>query len=275
MYTVSRTIEDGIERVTYTPHERRFETPILMQHGMWHGAWCWQGWQALFAEWGWQTIAISLPGHGGSPTQHPLRWCTLDYYLGFLQAQIERTQPAPVLMGHSMGGALIQWYLKHVGDHLPAYVLVAPWVSHSVVPDGLPLFLRVDPVGVLLQIATLQAHGYVRSPTSAARMLLSKRSIITPEALHAQLGGESALVMLQHNWPLWRPARPQAVRSPMLWLAGEADAVVSVNGLRRSAAYYGKDFVVIPGAAHNLMHEHNQHDTAQMIHDWLVRQHIS
>ena len=32
--------EDGIERTVYVPRERRFETPILMQHGTWHGAWC-------------------------------------------------------------------------------------------------------------------------------------------------------------------------------------------------------------------------------------------
>ena len=37
-YTVQHVIEDGIERIIYTPKERRFETPILMQHGMWHGA---------------------------------------------------------------------------------------------------------------------------------------------------------------------------------------------------------------------------------------------
>jgi len=53
-YDVQHTVENGIERVIYTPRQRRFETPILMQHGMWHSAWCWQHWQELFAEWGWE-----------------------------------------------------------------------------------------------------------------------------------------------------------------------------------------------------------------------------
>ena len=66
---VQTRVEDGIERVTYTPRERRFETPILMQHGMWHGAWCWRHWQELFAGWGWESHAFSLPGHAGSPAQ--------------------------------------------------------------------------------------------------------------------------------------------------------------------------------------------------------------
>ena len=119
-YTISHTVQDGIERIVYTPEVKRFEMPILMQHGMYHGAWCWQFWQELFAEWGWESIAISLPGHGQSPVQRPIRWCTLGYYLRFLAAEIERLQQRtfqrPILMGHSMGGALTQWVLKYVGD---------------------------------------------------------------------------------------------------------------------------------------------------------------
>lgn len=36
-----------------------------------------------------------------------------------------------MLIGHSMGGALTQWYLKY-GRSLPAAVLVAPWPSHAM-----------------------------------------------------------------------------------------------------------------------------------------------
>ncbi len=56
-YIRVHTIEDGIERIVYIPRKRRFDTPIVMQHGMWHGAWCWARWQELFAAWGWETHA--------------------------------------------------------------------------------------------------------------------------------------------------------------------------------------------------------------------------
>ena len=85
-YEISHTVQDGIERIVYTPQVKRSATPILMQHGMWHGAWCWEPWQELFAEWGWESVAFSLPGHGKSPTQRPIRWCTLGYYVKFLSA---------------------------------------------------------------------------------------------------------------------------------------------------------------------------------------------
>lgn len=50
-FSIERSSNNGIERIVYSPRQRRFETPILMQHGIWHGAWCWQPWQELFARW--------------------------------------------------------------------------------------------------------------------------------------------------------------------------------------------------------------------------------
>ena len=48
--TVTKTLKDGIEWISYRPAEKRHETPILFQHGMWHAAWCWQGWQEALAQ---------------------------------------------------------------------------------------------------------------------------------------------------------------------------------------------------------------------------------
>lgn len=266
-FEVYHTIEGGIERVMYLPKQRRFQTPLLMMHGMWHGAWCWQHWQALFAEWGWESHAFSLPGHAGSPVQRPIRWCTLDYYLRFLKAEVERLPRKPVLVGHSMGGALVQWYLKHVTDELPAIVMVASWVSHSSYADGFVRFVRIDPVGVLLTMLVGTATPYIRTPQQAAKKLISPQALYQPEELHARLGPESALVIIQHNPPFWFPAK--RVRAPMLWLAGECDAVVGIAAERRSAAYYQAEFRLVPAAAHNLMMEHNYQTTAEMIGKWL------
>ncbi len=265
-FFVQRSVEDGIERITYIPRQRRFETPIFMQHGMWHGAWCWQQWQELFAEWGWESHAISLPGHAGSPAKRPVYFCTLDYYLEFLKREIKRLARPPVLMGHSMGGALTQWYFKYVGDELPAAVLVAAWESHYVL-GGYPRFLKRDPLGVLLATLTCSANPFIRSPGRAAEMLISKGAVYTPEEFHARLSPESLWVMVQHNPPFWHP--PKRVRTPLLWVAGDMDATISVEAGRRSAAYYQADFVTVPDSAHDLMLEHSQRATAETIQNWL------
>jgi pimeloyl-ACP methyl ester carboxylesterase len=274
-YTICHSIEDGIERIVYTPKIRQHTTPIFMAHGMWHGAWCWQPWQALLAEKGWESIAYSLPGHGKSPTQRSLTTCTLGYYLAFLRAEIQRLPVKPVLMGHSMGGALSQWVLRYVTDELPAVVLVAPWVAHSAMFDDMPKLwemMKGDPLGMAMMFYQFNADAWVRTPQAAATKLLSQEAVVTPEELQRQLVGESALVLFQHNPPFWKPA--ENVKTPMLLLAGEQDAVLSVAALQKTAAHYRADFVSVPGAGHNLMMEKSYRETAFAIENWLANKHI-
>lgn len=269
-YTRHHTVEDGIERIVYTPKHRRFETPIVMQHGMWHGAWCWELWQTLFAEWGWETHAHSLPGHSRSALQRPIARCTLDYYLGFLKAEIDHLPRRPILIGHSMGGALTQWYLKFVADDLPAAVLVAPWTSHSMFGDGLVPLLAYDPIGLLQMLVAWDATPMVRdAPGSAVRFLVGPNAAMSLKVIQPKLGPESFTVLWQHNPPFWRP--PAHVNTPMLWLAGEEDPLIVEPAQQRSAAHYGATYIVAESARHSLMIEHNYRQTAQSIHDWLAQ----
>lgn len=265
-HTIHTALNQGIERISFIPTERRHQTPLLFIHGMWHGAWCWEGWQAQLADLGWESHAISLPGHAGSPVQRSLRWCTLQYYLGFVKREVDRLGRKPVLLGHSMGGALTQHYLKSVGDDLPAAVLVAPW-PYTNYPWGPLLFLRLDPAGSVLGALKLSAETYIRSPKNAAKLLLGPNSAVTPEWLHQRLNGESFIVMNQHMWPLWHA--PKQMKTPTMLLAGELDAVVPLAWEARTARRYGSELVVIPGAGHNLMHEKSSADTVRKIDSWL------
>jgi pimeloyl-ACP methyl ester carboxylesterase len=266
MYDIDRSLEDGIERIIYRPHQRRFATPIVMQHGLWHGAWCWQSWQAQLAQWGWESHAHSLPGHAGSPVQRPIRWCTLGYYLTFLQAEINRLPRKPVLMGHSMGGALAQMYLKGQDD-LPAAVLVAPWLSHSMVRPILRTIPR-DPVGFLRCLFDLTTAPLVRNPFRAAQMFIHDGAALTPQALHEQLGPESLWVLLQYNPPFWRPARQ--IKTPLLWLAGTADRLIPEAAEKWSADYYGATYITVAEAGHDVMLEKRSSEAVKVIHAWLA-----
>ncbi len=270
MTTISQTIEEGIERIVYTPDEKRFKTPIVMQHGMWHGAWGWQPWQELLAEWGWESHAHSLPGHGRSPTQRPIRWCTLGYYLEFLTAEIKRMPRPPVLMGHSMGGALAQMILKNQED-LAAVVMVAPWKSHSMVRPILRTLQR-DLPGFIRSALHLTSTPLVRTPYRAAQMFLTEGALLSPEELHEKLGPESMWVLFQYTPPLWRPAKQ--INTPILWLAGGADRLIREWEQKQSAAWYNADYVVVAGAGHDVMLEKSSADTAVTIHNWLTAQNI-
>jgi pimeloyl-ACP methyl ester carboxylesterase len=267
-YVVEHHVRNEVERITYMPRQRRFETPLLCLHGMFHSVACWRTWQGLWAERGWQSTAFSLPGHGLSISRKSIRTLTLVDYLVALKAELERL-PGAALVAHSMGGAITQWYLKFAGE-LPAAVMVAPWVAHSVLADGFWRLLRADPLSPALMLLGWSATPWVRSPERAARLFLGMDAVVSPEDFYASLGPESALVLFQHNPPFWCP--PQAVRTPTLWLAAENDSLVSSQGLRRSAAQFRGEFHLVRQAAHNLMMERDHRQTAELIHQWLLRQ---
>jgi alpha-beta hydrolase superfamily lysophospholipase len=79
-------------------------------------------------------------------------------------------------------------------------------------------------------------------------------------------------VLLQYNPLLWSPVA--RTPTPLLWLAGGSDALISKPEQRRSAAHYGADYVVVQGAGHNLMMERSYRQAAEAIHEWLVEQGI-
>jgi pimeloyl-ACP methyl ester carboxylesterase len=268
-YLVTKEIVDGIERITYTPHAPKSDTEILFLHGMWHGAWCWQQWQEILAENGWKSRAISLPGHGNSEKKGSTRFATMGVYLKVLKSEVESFAKPPILIGHSMGGALGQWYLKKVADDLPAMVLIASWTSHSTWADGMLAHLMRDPWGTTLVGLTLSTSPFIRDPEHAASMLITDEALYSPKELHAKLDHESALVLNQHNPPLWSPKRNP--KTPLLWIAAENDAVVSHAGAKKSAAFYGAEFVSVSDTGHNMMMETSFRETAMTIDAWLAR----
>jgi pimeloyl-ACP methyl ester carboxylesterase len=260
----------GIERVICRPGVRKHATPILLLHGMWHGAWCWRDWQVLLAERGWDSTAISLPGHGASPALGPISGMTMTDYLAVVSAEIDRMPQRPVVIGHSMGGALAQWYLARVADDLPAVVMLASWTAQSTIADGTRLHLKRDLWGFLKSGFTHSVQPLVRDPRWTASLLLGPKAAITGEELHARLCEESYLVLGEHNPPKWKP-KPN-VASPMLWVAAERDAVISLEGARHSAEFYGAGFISIPNAGHDLMFDRDSSETLALIDAWLRRE---
>jgi pimeloyl-ACP methyl ester carboxylesterase len=265
-FVCEHVIKDGIERVIYRPVNRRQSTPILMQHGMWHGAWCWQPWQELFAEWGWESHAYSLPGHGRSAMQRPIERCTLHYYLGFLKEEVQRLDSKPVFFGHSMGVALGQWWLKHARDDFPAMVWVAGWDAHSVILNMVYRFLLHDPLLLPMVLLKWNAAPIIRSPRLAADILLSPTCLINPDAFHSRLSPESILPIYQHSKLFWKP--PEKVTTPILWIAAKQDFTISTKNARKSAGVFGADYCEVEGG-HDLFYEPNWRETAEKIQFWL------
>jgi pimeloyl-ACP methyl ester carboxylesterase len=94
---------------------------VLLVHGAWHGAWCWERVLALLADAGVEASAVDLPGHGADPG--PLGDLHTD--VARVRAELDRLGDSDgdsdgvVLAGHSYGGAVITGAGEHRAvDHL-------------------------------------------------------------------------------------------------------------------------------------------------------------
>src|ERR1700683_5271907 len=81
---------------------------VVLVHGAWHGAWCWDQVVGPLEARGIPVVALDLPGHGASP--EPLGDLATD--AAALRAALDRVDTA-VVCGHSYGGAVISDGAEH------------------------------------------------------------------------------------------------------------------------------------------------------------------
>lgn len=123
-------------------------THILLVHGAWHGAWCWDRLiEPLRAE-GFTPHTIDLPGHGDKAAETQ----TLAAYARAVAAKL-RDLPGPaVLLGHSMGGQVISAAAELAPERITTLIYLCAFMNRS----GESIFARaagddVSLLGTLLQ----------------------------------------------------------------------------------------------------------------------------
>lgn len=247
----------GLEVVERQPADPGDRPAILFVHGLGHGAWCWENWLDATADAGHPAYAVSLRGHGGSSGR--LRTSRLGQYVDDVIAAASALPAPPVLVGHSMGGLVVQQVLARFA--VRAAVLVAPIPAHPA-------------------LASLAAIAR-RHPLDALRIVGGGSLPLRPEylfhelgdaeaaAYSARCGGESAVV--QYQLLLHRPARPPLGSPPVLVLATPDDRLVPIGGVRRTAARYGADLVEFPGMGHDLMLDERWREPLDAMLAWLPK----
>lgn len=122
-----------LEVLEHLPEANSNATPLLFVHGASHGAWCWkEHFLPYFSSNGFFSYALSLRGHGKSEGYDSLNSFSLNDYMEDVLEIISSLKNKPVLIGHSMGGAIAQRILYFHPDKIKAIVLMA-----SIPPYGL------------------------------------------------------------------------------------------------------------------------------------------
>ena len=128
--------------------------PLLFVHGALHAAWCWdEHFLDFFADKGYRSLAVSLRGHGKSPAPKPMQFCSIADYVHDVDSVAKSLPKPPVVVGHSMGGIVVQKYLE--SHDTPAAVLLA-----SVPVSGIAGFLLR---GALHRAARGRVSGKIRA----------------------------------------------------------------------------------------------------------------
>ena len=239
--------------------------PLLFVHGGWHSASCWANFVDFFADAGYRAVALSLRGHGGSPTSKPFHACSIADYVDDVRATADSLGGHPVLIAHSLGGFVVQRYLE--SHDAPAAVLVAsvppqgvlglatriwsrhPWISMRSLPVG-------NLTGFIGTASLVREHLF--SAHTPDDIVESCAALVQPEAVRASLVD-----------PLFRRVRTTRVSTPMLVLGAADDGMVTNAEVRATAKAYNTSAEFFPDTGHNMMQEPAWADVAQRIHGWL------
>jgi pimeloyl-ACP methyl ester carboxylesterase len=247
---------------------QKYATPLLFVHGGYHAAWCWDEYFLdFFAERGYRVLAPSLRGHGGSSLSQRLNDCSIADYVQDVCSVADELACPPVVIGHSMGGFIVQKYLEE--RHAPAGVLVA-----SAPPAGLKATaLRTAMAHPLLTLRSAVGHdmlAVVDSPRLTRQAFFSKAtpdSVVRQCSSRVQQESRRALSLDVIYRDLVRPGR---IDAPMLVLGGRDDWMLRPRQIRAIARAYETTPVFFP-MGHNMMLEPGWEKVAQHIDDWLTR----
>ncbi len=255
-----------LEVISKYPALNRRSMPLLFIHGMMHGAWCWdQYFLDYFAQHGYASHAVNLRGHGNSEGRERLRWTRIADYVEDVAATVRQLPSPPILIGHSMGGFIIQKYLEEHAS-LGAVLLSSP-----------------SPAGLLptaLKIARQHPLTFARVNVSLSLYPLVATPGLTREAFFSDdLGDE----LLQGYWRQMQDdsyrafldmvaldlPRPAKVKAPLLVLGAARDNMLRPADIEATARAYNAPSEIIPGVAHNSMLERRWQNVAERILVWL------
>jgi pimeloyl-ACP methyl ester carboxylesterase len=244
--------------------------PLLFVHGAWHGAWCWDEYFLdFFVERGYRGVAVSLRGHGNSPAEKRMQMCSVDDFVEDVRSVAEKLPSNPVVIGHSMGGFVVQKYL-HSYD-APAGVLLA-----SEPPLGARGYLwreaKRHPWHILrATLTTKSLHGY-KTPKLAREHFFSpgmpESEVVRYAArLNEEYTGRLTLEQLFLNLP-----KPEVVTTPLLVLGAALDGCFTTEEIHATARAYRTEAEIFPGMGHNMMVEPGWQAVAERIDGWLLSQ---
>ena len=260
-------LEPHLETWSRKPAARTRRPPLLFVHGGYTDGWCWTPhFLPWFAARGWPAHALSLRGHGGSGGAETLFAAGLDDYAADVERVAGSLPEPPILIGHSMGAAVVERMLAM--HPLRAAALLAPVPPTGLLPvaarlaverpDYLAHMARLDPTRLPTDVLEALRPFYFSDRVAPA---------ILEEAVR-HLAAESPRAILDMSMRLhW--LKPERRGADLMVLGAEGDRICTPADVRATARHHDVEAVVLPGLAHMLMLERGWENAARALAGWL------
>lgn len=255
-----------LEILSKYPVNNQNPIPLLFIHGTLHTASCWDvHFLDYFAQHGYAAHALNLRGHGNSEGREKLRWTRIADFVEDVSDVVQQLPSPPILIGHSMGGFIIQKYLE---DHdAPGAVLLSSPSPAGLLPTAIRTARRQPWVFAKVNL-TLSLQPFIATPQMVGEAFFSKD---LPEEQLVQYWKQTQddsfmafLDMVALDLP-----KPEKVKTPLLVLGAARDNMIAPREIEATARAYNTQAQIIPNAAHNSMLDPHWESVAERILAWL------
>ncbi|OBK20404.1 alpha/beta hydrolase [Mycobacterium asiaticum] len=216
------------------------------------------------------TYALDHRGHGRSGGKRVLVKDVAEFTADFdtLVGIATRENPGAkrIVLGHSMGGAIVFAYGVERPDNYDLMVLSAPAIAaQEMVPGVVALAAKV--LGVLapgLPVQALDFNAISRDPDVVSAYNND------PLVYHGKVPAGTGRALLQVGETM--PQRAPALTAPMLVVHGTGDTLIPIEGSRRLVQCVGSADVALkeyPGLYHEVFNEPEQNQVLDDVVSWI------
>ena len=152
---------------------------FILVHGAWYGRWCWYKLIPLLEAKGYQVIAIDLPGYGNDNSAAAN--ISLNDYVKKVTDTADALIGKVVLVGHSMGGAVISQAAEILGTEKVAKLV---YLDAFLLRDGESIFDQVENMNAAAKLSS----DYIIEHPASEYLIFSddkKTCVINPAMLEA------------------------------------------------------------------------------------------
>ena len=241
--------------------------PLLFVHGGYCDAWFWEPYfLPWFAAQGYPAYALSLRGHGASGGGDSLFAAALEDYEADVEHVAGTLKTPPILIGHSMGAAVVERIVAKRPVRGAALLAPIPPVGLLPIaarlaashPDYLMHMGNADPSRLSADVLHALRPFYF-SAAVPPNVLAEAARHFNPESPRALFD-----LSLRLHWAL-----PQTDHRPMFVLGAEADVICTPNDVRATARHHNVEATILPGLAHLLMLEPDWQQAAKALEAWI------